>query len=150
MVLFIYTPEQMLTRGLKLAGMGARRQARQCEEENIEDFKSIYGTHPIVLAQIWEDLQTTTNPDARIDTKKRGVNMKNFLRANHFLARYPSERQRKVMFGNCRYTLRKWCWYFVTHIRAMKAEKVRCFRSPYCCCFVAPAPLIHPFAALYS
>jgi hypothetical protein len=65
-MILIYTPDQVLRRGLSLAGMDVDRQEKQNRESCIGDFKAAYGIHPLVLAQIWEDLQTTTIPTARI------------------------------------------------------------------------------------
>jgi hypothetical protein len=102
------------------------RESRIARREScIGDFKAVYGIHPLVLAQIWEDLQSTAIPTARIDnTKKRSVRLKNFLRANHFLMRYPTERERKVQYQNTSKTVRKWCWYFVERVKALKEQKV--------------------------
>lgn len=134
MVLIIYTPSQMLQRGLELAGMSIDRQRRQKRESCINDFKAIYGAHPLVLADIWEDLQTTTRAlptadnnnatPARIDTTKRWVHMKNFLRTMSFLRLYQTETQMKVQFGNTEKTIRKFVWYFLHRIQAMKADKI--------------------------
>lgn len=98
---------------------------KQCEIL-LEDFKSYYGAHPIVLAQAWEELQTTTIPAARIDTtKKRSVHLKNFIRANQFLKQYQTEKQRKVQFGNTEKTIRKWTRYFLERLQALREAKVR-------------------------
>ena len=123
MKILVYSTDQVLWRGLELAGMERRKFERQKRQTNLEDFRGIYGTHPMVLAVLWEKLQTTKTPSARIDTtKKRSVHLKNFLRAIYFLFRYPTEVERKVKFGNTKKTIRKWCWYFVDRIEALKAE----------------------------
>ena len=54
--ILLYMSDQVLALGLYLAGIGATRQDRVKRETNLEDFKSIYGIHPLVVAQIWEDL----------------------------------------------------------------------------------------------
>lgn len=111
-LIVVYSPDQVLQRALLLAGVGEGRQAMQKRQTLLEDFKAIYGAHPMVLAQIWEDLQTTTNAQFRIKLgkyKRRSVNLKNSLRANYFLKRYPTETERKVHFGNTQKTMRKWC-----------------------------------------
>jgi len=91
----------------------------------VRDFKAVYGGHPIVLAALWLQLQTTAVAAAKIDTsKKRSVHLKNFLRSMHFLKRYPTETIRKYQSGNTRKTVRKWCWYFVDRIAALREEKI--------------------------
>lgn len=124
----VYTADQVLRRGLLLGGMSDFRQKKQKRDENIADFKALYGVHPTVLAEIWVDLQTTTVQAARIDPtapyQKRTINLKNFFRAVHFLMRYPTERERKVATGNTQKTIRKYTWFFLQKIHALKATKV--------------------------
>jgi len=85
MPVILYTTDQILSRGLLLAGMVLERQRKQNRDANIEDFKAVYGMHPLVLETIWEELQTATILSARIDTsKKRAIHLKNFLRAKQF------------------------------------------------------------------
>jgi len=124
---FIYTPDQFLTRGLLMGAEGwtEERLAKQKHSVKCKDFKAIYGAHPVVLAAIWFDLQTTTVATARIDTSKtRSVHMKNFLRSMAFLKQYPTEAIRKYRSGNTRKTVRKWCWYFVERIAELKYVKI--------------------------
>jgi len=81
-----YTTDQVLTIGLKLIGVSKRRMQRQKRETNFEDFRAHYGTDPDICAKIWDDLQTTNIPNAKIKaTLYPGANLKNFLRACHFL-----------------------------------------------------------------
>jgi len=132
--MIIYSPEQVLRRGLRIAGASSRLFHRQKRETSVEDFKSFFGSHPAVLAQIWEDLQTTSatledkngnTVSAQIDTTKtRSVHLKNFLRAHQFLKQYQTEKQRKLPFRNMEKTLRKWCWYFVERMAALRQEKI--------------------------
>ena len=133
--LLLYTPDQVLWRGLSLAGMSRQRQRRQKKHVNINDFKAYYGAHPMVLAQIWEDLQTTTIPEARIHPlgryKKRSVNLKNFLRTHNFLKCYQTEDVRKITSGKSKKTLRKWCWYFLKRMHALKGVKVSLDRQDF-------------------
>jgi len=129
MAALVYAPDQVLWRGLRLAGMSAARIHNHNRETQLEDFKGCYGAAPVVIAQIWEDLQKTTNPAARIDPlgkyKKRSIHLKNFLRTHHFVKHYPTETLRKVQTGNSTKTVRNWCWYFLERIQALKDEKVR-------------------------
>jgi hypothetical protein len=62
----LYSPDGMLEMGLELAGFDANKQGRVKRETNERRFKSHYGSSPLVCAAIWEDLMTTTIPEARI------------------------------------------------------------------------------------
>jgi len=124
----VYSPDQVMKRGLLLAASGEWTEERLFAQKHtvlVNDFKAIYGAHPIVLAELWIELQTTTVAEARIDTSKtRSVHLKNYLRTLHFLKCYPTEKVRKYQTGNTRKTVRKWCWYFVERIAALKIVRI--------------------------
>lgn len=129
MPIYIYTSKQVLRIGLKVLGVDDHRQQRQSQKSNLEDFKCHYGTDPVVVAQIWEDLQTATENEIRVrasamDNMNSGCNFKNFLRSIHFLMRYGTEGERKVVTGNSKKTVRKWTWYFLERIQALRRSKV--------------------------
>ena len=126
-MLLIYTADEVLSFGLTLVGFDEHRQRRQQRKSNVEDFKGHFGTQPVVVAQIWEDLQTTEIAAARINTAapKEMVSLKTFLRSMHFLKRYPAETERKGSSGRRKKTVRKWCWYFLERVQALKKQKVR-------------------------
>jgi len=125
MGVLVYTPDEVMNVGLKVAGMSTVRQKRLRRKTLIRDFKSFYGASPVVLAAIWVDLQITPSEPDRIKIRKKAVNLKNFLRSYEFLHQYKTEAQRKVTGGHTRKTTRRWCWYFVEWIRALKVLKVR-------------------------
>jgi len=135
MVVYLYTPDQVMYRGCMLASKDwtMDRLRKLDRDALIAEFKSYYGSHPVVLAQLWEDLQTTTIAAARIDTsKKRSVNLKTFLRAHQFIKQYPTERQRRIQFANSRMTIRTWTKYFIKRtkyfikrIQALKEIKIK-------------------------
>lgn len=132
MPVYIYTADQVQRIGLKILGVDRHRQKRQSKKSNLADFKAHYGVDPAVCAQMWEDVQTTTIQNAHVnatspDNLNSGANFKNFLRAFHFLMRYGTELERKVASGNARNTVRKWTWFFVEKIVALKELKVRIF-----------------------
>jgi hypothetical protein len=124
-MILIYTPDQVLRIGLKLIGVSTQRQQRQLPKTNLHDFSSHFGTDPGVCAKIWEDLQTTTIAEAQLDASlKGGANIKNFLRSCHFLKRYKTEQERKVDSGNSKKTVRKWTWFFLAKIKALREQKI--------------------------
>lgn len=111
----IYTPDQVMRRGLLMVGVNDMQQQKQLRKTNIEDFKAHFGVLPVVLASIWEELVTTPIVEARIDPdamyNRKSVSLKNFLQANHFLMRYATETERKVQLRESKKTLRKWCLF---------------------------------------
>lgn len=122
----VYTSDELLERGLLQTGMDLNWQKRQRRATNVEDFKAEFGTHPTVIAEIWVDLQTTTIDAARIDTTAtKNCNIENFLWAFYLLMRYPVEKQMKKKTKLCENSTRKWIWYFVSRIQALKADKVK-------------------------
>ena len=66
-MLVILTEDEMLFKGLELVGFTLDRMENVERDTNIERFKAHYGSIPFVYAQIWEDLQTTDIPEARVD-----------------------------------------------------------------------------------
>jgi len=125
MGVLVYTPDEVMQVGLKIAGMSTERQKRLRRKTLLCDFKACYGASPVVLAAIWVDLQITPSEKDRINLRKKAVNLKNFLWSYEFLFQYKTEAQRKVSGGHTRKTLRRWCWYFVERIRALKILKIK-------------------------
>ncbi len=118
----ILTADEMMRIGLEMCGFDGRRQNKACRALNLRRFKAHFGSNPIVYAQIWEDLQTTMIPKARIDGK---MCVESFLMAILFLKIYPTEEVLSGLFKICDTSVRKWVWYYVTKIQALKKEKVR-------------------------
>jgi len=130
--LVVYPADELLVKGLEMAGYDETRQKRVQRATNLDIFQSHLGSAPVVYAEIWEDLQTTTIPEARIDTTKRSVTIENFFHAMHFIKRYPEEIERAGKSGTCTKHVRNWGWYFLEKIAALKHEKVHpcaCFDS---------------------
>lgn len=123
----ILTADEVLQQGLMLSGFQLHRILNVTRRTNVERFKSHYGSDPVVYAQIWEDLQFTTIPEARIDTSK--VFSSHFMMALCFLKCYPKEAELAGSFSFCETTVRKWQWFFVRKIQALKSEKVSCYAS---------------------
>lgn len=111
-----------MERGLLFAGFDRRRQ-RVRRETNLDRFRSAYGSNPVVLARIWEDLQKTTVPEAKI-SREATKHFDRFLMAFYFLNVYPTEKREAGIFKVDEKTGRKWRWYFVEKIRALKKQKI--------------------------
>jgi len=120
----IFSADQVLERGLRLAGMDPARQSRMKRDSLIEFFKDSYGVAPIVYATIWEDIQTTTVPYARIDTTQRSCTIETFLQAINFLKKYDTELGRSIGTGRSVRFCRDWGWYFLEKIALMRQVKI--------------------------
>jgi hypothetical protein len=124
--MLVVTPDEILREGLRYAGF-----LKKCDRKdlwksatNVRRFKSFYGSDPVVYAQIFEDLQTTEFPEARIDTTKLGITLDNFLMGIHFLYVYPTRERNAGMFDVGEQTAAKWGWYFSKKVQALKKQKV--------------------------
>ena len=52
-------PDEIMEIGHKLGGMTVARQQKQKRATLLDDFKSLYGSKPVVIAQMWVGLQIT-------------------------------------------------------------------------------------------
>lgn len=124
MPVVVLTVDEMLAKGLELMGCNSLlRQQNVSRLQNVSRFKALFGSDPVVYAQLWEDLQTTEIPGARIDGRATGID--HYLMAVYFLWCYPTESHLAGLFNICEKSVRKWIWYFVGKIQALKQEKVR-------------------------
>jgi hypothetical protein len=87
-MIVVFTADETLSMGLKIAGFDTGRQQNVQRETNLERFKDFFGCVPVIYAEIWEDLQTTGIAEARIDTTKCSVKMDTFLLSVHFIKRF--------------------------------------------------------------
>jgi hypothetical protein len=118
----LLTSDEFLRKGLQLAGFDWYRQTKVSKLTNIQRFKAYYGSNPVVYATIWEDLQLTMIPEARINTNDTDAD--SFLMGIYFLKSYPTETQLAGIFKVCERTGRKWAWYIARKIQALKGDKV--------------------------
>jgi hypothetical protein len=65
----ILTADEIMGKGLLLVGFDIHCKQNVKTKTNICCFKTHFGSHPVVYAQIWEDLQMTENPEAHISEK---------------------------------------------------------------------------------
>lgn len=117
-----YSPKEMLLNGLQIAGF-ERRNIKSCRSvTNLRRFKDFYGSLPVVYCKIYDDLQITHNAEARIDPQRCDIDR--FLLGINFLKVYGLENHRAALFKMHPDTCRKWAWYVVEKLQALKAEKV--------------------------
>lgn len=123
LIMLILAPDELMQRGLLLMKHTEERQARVNRDELLWRFKSYFGEHPSVFANLWVDLQTTHIPDARVDDATEG-DLHKFLWAVHFLFSYKTEASMTGLTGWCDKTIRKNIWEYVQKIECLKADKI--------------------------
>lgn len=95
----------------------------RCQRKtNIKRFQKKFGPIPVVAVKIWEDLQTTNNPDAYVQPEALKPDF--FLMALNQLRKYPTEADREGDWDLSPKTTRKWVWYYVDRLRELKYEKI--------------------------
>ena len=62
----VFTAEETRMRGLELVGFDKRRQNKCNLALNNRRFRAHFGSHPMVYAELWYDLQSTNVEDAKI------------------------------------------------------------------------------------
>ena len=122
MVFSIVMPDLMLMQGLLMVGFDHHCIQKVVRTRNAICFRSFYGSDPIVYPTIWNDLHDETNAQAYIHMPT--ATLKHFLMSVYFLKCYPNETQMDGTFRVCKKTARKWCWYFLSRIQALKHTKV--------------------------
>lgn len=104
----------ILAVGLHIAGYKSQRYAKRTQ---IKRFKSMYGTYPIVVQQLWEKLQAN-------QTSKK-LKMDYIFWALFFLRKYPRQDELETKLERDPVTLRKWIWTIIYGLQDLKAEYVR-------------------------
>ena len=122
-MLSILTANEVMRQGLSLCGFCWSRQQNVVRATNLQQFKGLFGSLPVVYAQIWEDLQKTEIQEARIDATTK-VDIDSFLMAIHWLQCYPTETRQAGIFNICEKTARKWALFYARKVQALKGEKV--------------------------
>ena len=119
----VLTPGEILRIGLRLVNYTHSRINRvKKKKTNTTRFKSHFGCNQFVVAQVFEDLQTSDNDEARLDKEK--ISIKYLLVTLNFLYDYQTELKREPIFDLSPKTLREWVWYYVPKLQALKHEKI--------------------------
>jgi hypothetical protein len=121
--MLIKTPAEVLHQGLALVHYDGERQARARNSSNEQQFRDIYGSTAEVVTVILMDLQTTNNPQSRINFKT-DKEIEYFFQAHHFLSLYGTESERTATFGTCVRLARDRVWEIVEKIASLKTEKI--------------------------
>ena len=122
--LLLKTPDEVLRRGLELVGFGAERQQIVKRDKNLERFSTHYGCKiPIVFAILWEDLQTTSCEEARVNAKSE-KEFDYFMMTIYFLCLYPRENELEGKFGCSNNTAKNWINMYLEKLSKLKEEKI--------------------------
>lgn len=119
----IRTVDEMLVVGLGYQKYAEHQVWKVKRETSNERFRKAYGADPHVYAQLWEDIQTTDTPEARLDPADR--NIKYFFMTLHFLKKYDTEEDSASMFRMNDNYVRKYKWLYIDKIRALIVEVVK-------------------------
>ncbi|CAB9510992.1 hypothetical protein SEMRO_462_G148040.1 [Seminavis robusta] len=94
----IYTPSEMLAKGLGFLGYTEKQLNRKnlSEETKQDRLVSHFGANSFVLAHLWEDLQKAPNKEDRLDSGKRIL--RDYFQALYFLKLYEPENPRASRF----------------------------------------------------
>ena len=124
----VLSQPNMLKVGLHYGGFDEHWQSRQNIDGRKAKFRSLYGSQPECVSQIWQALQTTTIPAAQITAKTCPSEL---LMALYMLKTYSTENVISGVFKQSNKTVRKVAWAMITKLQALKAEKV-CIK----CCYM--------------
>jgi hypothetical protein len=117
-VMVVFTPDNILKIGLKLVHYINKRIKRSRKSRNIEQFKSHFGAVPVVVPNIFDDLQLT----GKLPEDKRNLN--HLLMAMHTLKCYPLNDEREALFDINQNDAAKILWNVIERIQALKEEKI--------------------------
>ena len=120
--LHIVTAFDMLETGLEYVKWDKNRVERASDMTNVNRFCQSYGTTPVVLCTMYEDLQTTNIESARIIGGT--LMLKYLLMAMNFLREYEIEGNRERMWNYSQKWARDRTWEMVERIASMKAAKI--------------------------
>ena len=81
----ILTAAEVLSRGLIFVGFSRSEQEVRLHEVLVKEFRAHYGSSPVDLARIWNDVQTTEFGEPLEAKDKSAKGFKMFMAAMHFL-----------------------------------------------------------------
>jgi hypothetical protein len=114
--------------GLKLIGVSREQQRGQSEFNKHQNFKSHYGSSPLVIADIWYDLQSADVSGARLSVSENTEKgFKAYMMGHYYLWTYPkNSRILSSRFQVCeRYCRGKELWHWIYKIQALKRRKIQ-------------------------
>jgi hypothetical protein len=122
----LLTPDEMMTKGLYYEGYDFIAQSKMTRSRKLDEFNAIYGSLPIVLATIWEDLLSSDDASIRLTAKERtmfGLNA--FFRTHVLLYHYPTARLLAWFFAVSLGLVKgEVLWTWIRKMQALKAIKI--------------------------
>jgi len=118
--MYVVTADEMLKRGLELMGAGDKqsRMTKTARSTQLRRFRSHFGSNPCVYSDLWEALQVTDIPEAKITvTKLRDLDK--FLMTIFYLKNYDTYEVVASRFGRDEGFVRDYCWYYIERIAAL-------------------------------
>jgi hypothetical protein len=118
----ILTMGEFLEIGLKVFFTEERIKTFRSYKSQVDNFKEYFGCTPLIAAKLWEDLQRTSIPEAKLDPDH--LEPKHFLMALHHLQKYPTDKERVGPWNINRDEGRELVWYYLEKIQALKGEVI--------------------------
>jgi len=119
----ILTPHEILVAGLKALKYSKRRINRCKDSTNQGRLRNAHGLNSVALAQLWEDLQTTSIEEARLDPNQRDLLM--FFISLNFLKKYRTEKDQDEHWQISDRKTRDNNWHYVKKIAALRSWKIK-------------------------
>jgi hypothetical protein len=122
----IQTPDEIMTKGLYLEGYDRDAQNKMTRARKLDEFNSIYGSLPVVIAAIWDDLLTSDDDDIRLKANERtNAGISAFFRAHTLLYHYPTLKL-LARFFEVSVALAKGevLWNWIEKMQGLKAIKI--------------------------
>ena len=126
--MLILTPNEILRRGLICAGFKVDR--RSSVTIQLRRFRAHYGSHPLVYAELLEDLQTAEDPSIHVEMIQLS-DLDNFLLCLNFLRCYQTEHVLSGLFQKDERRYKNGFGFMPTSFKLWKRK--RYMKSP---CFV--------------
>jgi hypothetical protein len=109
-----------LEKGLEFVGFNRSRQKKVMAKTNAERFRACFGVGHKSIAALLKDLQTTNIAEARVDEP----DLEHLFLALNYLKTYNTETVLSGWWDFHEDTIRRWTWFYLEKIQALKAEKI--------------------------
>ena len=109
----ILSASKVLNIGLRLGG-AVKVNRHESLKRRIAHFKSAYGSHPLVYARLWHELQL-------VDLERKFIY---FLMTLDWMVGYNTEEKLSFRYGFHEDTIRDWTWYYAECLEILEEIKV--------------------------
>ena len=118
----IVTQAEMLDAGIKLT-YSEKKYKRAKLESNRQRFLDTFGLLPATACAVYEDLQKSGNPAARIENAN-ATELQYFLIGLYFLRQYPTREGLERSFDYSKEWIAAKCWDWVIRIQALFDKEI--------------------------